>query len=268
MRLAILLCAAALAAAEPAVHIEMPYRTVAGAELKLDIAIPGGPGPHPVILCLHGGGWSMGSKGSFRKYLPQFAERGYAAASMQYRLAPAHPFPAPIEDARAAIAYLRANAARWNLDPRRVTILGASAGAHLALLAGLDNQSSVNAIVDISGPADLRDWRMQPPAEKALISTTSKTSAILLEEFLGGAAPSAASPVLHVRTGAPPVLVFHWKEDQAVEAGQARRLITALEQAHIKHEAVWFEGRGHALSGKGVEEIVPRTVAFLNSLGR
>ncbi|HEU0118979.1 MAG TPA: alpha/beta hydrolase [Bryobacteraceae bacterium] len=265
MRTVILLCGAALQAAA-AVHVEMPYRTVDGMELKLDLAVPDdGPGPHPVIVCLHGGGWSMGSKGSFRKYLPQFAAKGYAAAAIQYALAPARPFPAPIADTYAAVAYLRANAKRWNLDPTRVSLLGTSAGAHLVLLAGFDNKANVEAIIDVSGPADLRDWHMLPPAEKGL-AALGTNSATLLSQFLAGANPADASPVLQVRSGAPPVLLFHWKDDQAVEAAQAQRLLAALEKASIKHEAVWFEGRGHALSGKGVEEIVPRTVAFLNAL--
>jgi acetyl esterase/lipase len=273
MRPALLLLAGVVAAA-PALHVDMPYQTIAGVQLKLDIAIPGnGPGPHPVIVCLHGGGWSMGGKGSFRKYLPGFAGRGfagrgYAAAAIQYRLAPDHQFPAPIEDVHAAIRYIRANAERWNLDPTRVTILGASAGAHLALLAGLDNRSAVNAIIDISGPTDLRDWRMGPTAEQALQKTTGKTSAMLVTEFLGATPPGVASPVLRVRAGGMPVLIFQWKEDQAVAAEQVHRLIGILQQTKVRHEVVWFEGRGHALAGPGVEQTVPRTIEFLDAIRR
>jgi acetyl esterase/lipase len=183
-------------------------------------------------------------------------------------LAPGHKFPAQLEDIEAAVAYLRANAGRWNLDGGRVTLLGASAGAHLALLAGFANRVGVNAIVDISGPADLRDWRMSPNAEKALQATTGKTTQTLLDELLGGLDPAVASPVAQVQPGAPPVLVFHWREDQAVAAAQAERLVAALQAAGVRHEAVWFDGRGHALNGPGVDQIVPRTVAFLDRLPR
>ena len=266
MRLGIFLFVGALAA-EPALHLEMPYQTVAGVQLKLDLAVPSeGAGPYPVVVCLHGGGWSMGGKGSFRKYLPEFANRGYAAAAIQYRLAPEHPYPAPIEDVHAAIRYLRANAKRWNLDPSRVTILGASAGAHLALLAGFENRSSVNAIIDISAPTDLRDWRMGPVAEQTLIKTTAKTSAMLIAELLGATDPAVASPVAQVRPGGVPVLIFHWKQDQAVAVEQPQRLIAALAEVKVRHEVVWLEGRGHALAGPGVEQIVPRTVEFLNGI--
>jgi acetyl esterase/lipase len=269
MRPALLVLAVVALAAEPAVHLEMPYRTVAGVQLTLDIALPeASTGRVPLIVCLHGGGWSMGSKSSFRRYLPEFARLGYAAASIQYRLAPAHKFPAQIEDIHAAISFLRANAGRWNLDPARVSLLGASAGAHLALLAGFDNRSRVNAVIDISGPADLRDWRMSPNAERTLQSTTGKATQTLLDELLGDVEPAAASPVAQLKRGAPPVLVFHWREDQAVAAAQAERLLAALQGAGVAHEAVWFEGRGHALNGPGVDQIVPRTVAFLDRLPR
>jgi acetyl esterase/lipase len=269
MRPALFAIAIMALGAEPAVHLAMPYRTVAGVQLTLDIALPEkAAGPAPVIVCLHGGGWSMGSKESFRRYLPEFARLGYAAASIRYRLAPGHKFPAQLEDIEAAVAYLRANAGRWNLDGGRVTLLGASAGAHLALLAGFANRVGVNAIVDISGPADLRDWRMSPNAEKALQATTGKTTQTLLDELLGGLDPAVASPVAQVQPGAPPVLVFHWREDQAVAAAQAERLVAALQAAGVRHEAVWFDGRGHALNGPGVDQIVPRTVAFLDRLPR
>ena len=255
--------------AEPALHIELPYQTIAGVQLTLDLAIPDpAPRAHPVIVCLHGGGWSMGSKSSFKKYLPQFAARGYAAAAIQYRLAPEHQFPAPIEDVHAAIRYLRANAQRWNLDPTRITLLGASAGAHLALLAGLENRSAINAIIDISGPTDLRDWQMSPPAEQNLIKTTQKTSAQLVSELLGSVPAASASPVLKVRQGAMPVLIFQWKQDQAVALSQVQKLLEILEKTKVRHEIVWFEGKGHALAGPGVDQIVPRTAAFLDSLRR
>lgn len=258
-----------IAAAEPAVHLEIPYRTIGGQELRLDIAVPSeGTGPFPAIVCLHGGGWSMGSKGSYRKYLPEFARLGYAAAGISYRLAPGDPFPAPVEDALAAVSFLRANALRWNLNPKRISILGASAGAHLALLAGFDPKADVEAVIDISGPVDLRDWRMGPGPEKALRDTVGKSSADLTMELLGGLPPEAASPLLYVRKGAPPVFVIHWREDQAVAAAQAERLLRALTEAGVLHEALWFEGRGHALAGKGVEQIVPKTVEFLNRLAQ
>lgn len=235
-------------------------------DLRLDIAAPA-TGRSPVILGLHGGGWSMGSRRSFHRVMPGFVEAGYAVAAVQYRLAPGAKFPAPVEDVRTAMAFLRQNAGRWNLDPNRMVLMGASAGAQIALVAGFADPS-VRAVIDLSGPTDLRDWRMAGNAEENLKKTTGRSSANLIEEYLGGPpvpeeAIRAASPVLQVKRGAPPVFVMHWRDDQAVSAEQAERLVAELAAKGVPHEMHWFEGRGHAFAGKGVEEIVPRSVAFL-----
>ncbi len=249
-------------AAPPKIEEDIVY----DGDLRLDILAPAGP-RSPVILGLHGGGWSMGSRRSFHRVMPGFVEAGYAVAAIQYRLAPAAKFPAPLDDVRKAMAFLRKNAAKWNLDPERIVLMGASAGAQIALLAGFADPT-VRSIIDLSGPTDLRDWRMAGNAEENLKKTVAKTSANLIEEYLGGPpvpeeAIRAASPVLQVKRGGPPVFVMHWKDDQAVNAEQAHRLIAELAAKGVPHEVHWFEGRGHAFAGKGVEEIVPRSVEFL-----
>jgi acetyl esterase len=105
------------------------------AALRADVAVPRGPGPHPVVIYLHGGGWSFGSPVSFRKLGMQFAEAGYLTINLDYRLAPEHPFPAALEDTIFAIGWASTNASRWNGDGRRIAIGGDSAGANLALSA-------------------------------------------------------------------------------------------------------------------------------------
>jgi|GEM_PF-1917664 len=235
-------------------------------ELKMNVAVPAGAGPHPAILCLHGGGWSMGSRHSFSKMIAEFAAHGFLAASAQYRLAPAFRYPVQLEDVAAAIRFLRKHA-----RTKEIALLGASAGAHLALLAAFSGKERVRAVIDISGPTDLRDWRMTESAERSLRQATGKTSDALVEDLLGVAGRShpsvtAASPVARVRPGLPPVLIFQWKEDQAVSADQAHRLVGALARAGVTHEAIWFEGRGHALNGPGAGRIVPETVRFLRGL--
>jgi acetyl esterase/lipase len=250
------------------------YRTVDGVELRLDIALPEGAGPFPAIICLHGGGWSMGSKSSFRKIIKEFAASGYVAATIQYRLTPRFPYPAQLDDTLEAIRFLRTNADRWKIDRNRVVVLGTSAGAHLALLAGFaaaGTKDQVQAIIDISAPTDLRDWKMQEDADRNLRTTTGKSGDMLVTELLGTADRNPqkvqdASPLLQVRRGVPPVLIFQWKDDRAVPAVQAERLAGALETAGVRFEMVWFKGRGHALMGAGVETIVPRTVAFLQKV--
>lgn len=273
IRLAILILCSFATQAQSPIEQDVLYQTVDGVELRLDIATPEGKGPFPAVVCLHGGGWSMGSKRSFQKMLPQFAAGGYVAASIQYRLAPKFRFPAQIDDVRSALQFLRLNAKRWKIEPARIALVGASAGAHLALLAGfreVPREESVQAIIDISAPTDLRDWRMKDTAENALLKTTRKTSDSLVAELLGttnrsDAIVAEASPILQIRQSNPPVLIFHWREDQAVAAEQAERLIEALKKQSIPHEVVWFEGKGHALNGPRVETIVPRSILFLNT---
>ncbi len=264
----------ATAAAAPPVEQDVPYQTISGTELHMDIAVPDGDGPFPAVVCLHGGGWSMGSKRSFLKTLPELAAGGYVAVSVQYRLAPGAKYPAQIEDVRSALRFLRLNAKKWKIDSAHIALLGASAGAHLALLAGFQKaapEESVQAIVNVSAPTDLRDWRMNETAEGTLVKTTGKTSDSLVSELLGTSdrrAPivAQASPITHVRSDGPPVLIFHWKEDQAVAAGQAQRLIEELRSKSARHEVVWFEGKGHALNGPGSERIIPRTIEFLRAV--
>lgn len=215
-----------------------------------------------------------GNKNSFHKILGELAAGGYAAATVQYRPAPAHRFPAPPEDVREAVRFLRDNAARWNIDRSRIALMGGSAGGHLALLLGFADAGTpgaVQALIDLSGPTDLRSWRMESEAELALRKTTGRTAERLREDYLGAADRSApifaqTSPVANLRPGAPPVLIFQWRDDRAVPSSQAEMLARALEENGVRHELVWFEGKGHALNGPGAGEIVPRTLRFLKPL--
>jgi acetyl esterase/lipase len=264
------LCALLLAA-QAGFDADVVYRVAGGAELCMDIATPEGTGPFPAVVCLHGGGWSMGSRRSFHPAIREFAAKGMVAATVQYRLAPGAHHPAQVDDVCAAVSFLRRNAARLRIDASRMVLMGASAGAHLALVAGLrapDAGCAVQAIVDVSGPTDLRDWRMNEIAEGTLRKTTGKTSDDLVADLLGtrsrsGPAVDDASPVLLVGPKSPPVLVIHWKLDQAVAMEQPERLLEELSKAKVPHEAVWLEGKGHALNGPGADQNVSRTIEFL-----
>src|SRR5690606_32154307 len=130
--------------ADPTVHEAVTYRVVDGRELKLDIAIPAEESRHPAIVFLHGGAWVLGDRSFFRGEIEEAAKRGFVAATVSYRLAKAGPgwtsidgFPAPLVDVKASIRFLHANAEQFQIDPERIGVAGASAGGHLALLAGL-----------------------------------------------------------------------------------------------------------------------------------
>jgi acetyl esterase len=103
--------------------------------LKVDVAVPKGSGPHPVVVYLHGGGWVAGSTKSHRKLAMQFAEAGFLTINVDYRLAPEHPFPAPLDDCIFAVKWASENAHRWNGDASRLAVGGDSAGGNLTAAA-------------------------------------------------------------------------------------------------------------------------------------
>ena len=149
--------------------------------LRADVAVPSGVGTHPVVIYLHGGGWSFGGPISFRKLGMQFAEAGYLTLNLDYRLAPEHSFPAALEDIDFAIRWAVDNAKRWNGDGRRIALGGDSSGANLAAGAVVptapNSRSLVRAIALFYGVYDLRATaartRDLPGLQRQLASYTS-----------------------------------------------------------------------------------------------
>jgi len=146
---------------------DIPYSD-ASPICKLDISVPKRTGktPLPLIVVIHGGGWIGGDKGGHsiakRKHrysvnIQHFAEEGFIAAAINYRLAGEAPFPAQLNDCEAAISWLRSNAGRFHLDPDRVGIYGESAGGNLALLVALNPSNQIRAVVSESGVLDLKE---------------------------------------------------------------------------------------------------------------
>src|SRR4051812_16305493 len=147
----------------------MVFARVGERDLLLDLARPERGGPYPAVLLLHDGGWIDGSRKQFEQTLRTLAARGYVAVAADYRLAPQDRFPAPLEDCKAAVRWLRANAADHAIDPARVGVVGFAAGGHLACLLGVtvpedglegaggnpDQSSRVQAVVSFFGPTDL-----------------------------------------------------------------------------------------------------------------
>jgi len=192
--------------------------------------------PLPVILWIHGGGWSKGRKEQHSPAI-SFLNDGYAVASIEYRLSGEAPFPAQIEDCKAAVRWLRANAAKYNLDADRIGAWGHSAGGHLSALLGTsggvqelegngDNMSyssRVQAVCDVSGPADL--LRLYHDASDASTGTRPKATSYI-DALLGGPAEQnktkamAASPITYVSKDDPPFLIIHGENDFSVPASR------------------------------------------------
>jgi pectinesterase len=194
--------------------------------LQLDLYLPAHPSaaPLPGIVFVHGGGWSSGVRENFAPIAIRMAEHGYAAATISYRLSPESQFPAAIQDAKAAVKWMRANAARYGIDGGRIAIGGASAGGQIASLAGVSAgvarfepeagavagadgvSSAVQAIVNIDGLSDFTDEAARKYEDDP---TRQPTSADL---FLGGRYAEkpevwrAASPLFYVNAATPPIL--------------------------------------------------------------
>jgi acetyl esterase/lipase len=235
-------------------ELDVVYGHAGGEDLQLDLFAPKDvAGPFPAVVILHGGGWAKGSHEYFRPLAGALASRGYVAASVGYRLAPRHKYPAQIQDVKCAVRWLRANAERCQIDRERLAALGFSAGGHLALLLGLtqakdglegeggnpEQSSQVQAVINLSGPTDLTrpEW-------------PEVTRAILFDLFGGSSeqmpdAYRSASPVTYVHRGAPPVLTIHGTTDPIVPYEQAQLLHTALRKAKVNSRLIPFHGKNH-----------------------
>jgi acetyl esterase/lipase len=229
---------------------------------KLDLYLPEkADGPLPVIVWIHGGAWTGGSKENPGQALA-FVGKGYAVASIGYRLSQHAIFPAQIEDCKAAIRWLRANARTYNLNPQRIGVWGASAGGHLVALLGTsggvkelegnggnaEQSSCVQAVVDFFGPTDFlqMDAHAVPGARLKHDSPTSPES-----RLIGGAIQEnaeqgkRANPVRYVTKEAPPFLIAHGEQDPLVPWHQSELLYEALKKAEVEVTFQKIPGAGH-----------------------
>lgn len=225
---------------------------------QLDIYFPTvTPGaPAPLVVFIHGGGWYEGDKANPPGLW--LRDKGFAVASVNYRLTDEAPWPAQIKDVKAAIQFLRANAKNYNIDPDHIGVWGMSAGGHLAALVGTSggitalnpiNESTqsdrVQAVVDWFGPADFTLVGADGPV--------TPNVANILDRFFGPAskerkaAEVAASPVSYVSSDDPPFLLMHGDRDRLVPLIQSESLYKALQKAGVPAELVVVHGAGHQM---------------------
>ncbi|XXY49363.1 alpha/beta hydrolase [Sorangium sp. So ce269] len=213
------------------------YREVEGGALHLDLyRRADAPGPLPIVVVIHGGSWNSGDSSQLAWLNGYLAARGLAVAAINYRLAPRHTFPAQRDDVLAAVTWLQENAARLELDPSRVALLGRSAGGQLALLAAYTaGDPAIRGAVALYAPSDL-NWSWEHPTNP-LVLDSPKT----LREYLGGTPAQvkdrydAASAIDFVVPGSPPTLLIHGTRDELVFAEQSRRLERRLAEASVPH---------------------------------
>jgi len=223
-------------------------------DLHADIAYPkNASGPLPAVIHIHGGAWIGGSYHD--ESVARFAQAGYFAASIEYRLANVAKWPAQIQDCKCAVRWLRANAAKYNVDPNRIGAIGESAGGHLvACLATMAHasqyegnggwpgvSSAVQAIVVKYGPTDLTRAEMSAPGGVAV-------GLFGIPYAQNPALYKSASPVYFVDAHDPPVLMAHGDADAAVPLVQAQVFADALTKAGVPNRLLVIHNAGHGLS--------------------
>ncbi|RBY90237.1 alpha/beta hydrolase [Blastococcus sp. TBT05-19] len=238
------------------VHRDLVHSTVDGGELRLDLYLPD-VRPAPLCLWLHGGGWMRGSRTdrAEQRLLP-LAGAGVAVAAVQYRLSGQAPFPAQLDDARAAVRWLRAHAGDFGLDASRIGAWGASAGGHLASLLGLTDggaDASVQAVVAWFAPSDLvlrssdvPEGPLPPFVTGPLPEPSFEARLLGVEDVRAHRdAARAASPVAHVGPGAPPFLLMHGDRDGLIPSEHSRRLHRALRAEGVDSTLWLLDGANH-----------------------
>lgn len=222
-----------------------PTRTevVGSQRLAVDVYEPAGDAPHsgrPAVLMVHGGGWAAGDRSELRDLARFAAREGVVALSMDYRLtsqAGVH-WPMPAEDVAAVLAWTRAHADALGIDPRRIALLGGSAGGHLAAWIARDPDPAKRParLIVLWGPWDLR--AMSPDAPAWVPGSVAA--------LLAGQPAGDASPLAHLVRGMPPTLIVHGTADPLVPIDQSRRACAALQALCNACTLLELPGQGHA----------------------
>ena len=225
---------------------DLEYANVDGQSLKLDLYLPQQTDRKPPLLVwIHGGGWTKGSKSQFNPIFVRLTAEGYAAASIDYRLDGLVSHPKQIHDCKGAIRWLRANADKYRYDTTRIGVGGGSAGGHLVLLLGLSNgvkelegdvggnldqSSQVHAVVDLFGPSALGLF-----ADKSKRFRQNKNPELL----------KSASPVTYLTKDDPPLLIFHGDKDPLVPLSQSEHIDKRYHEMGLESSLHVIEGAGH-----------------------
>ena len=249
----------------------VPYATLDGGRvLSLDVYLPT---PRPAtpsrpLLVVHGGFWAAGQRGEASLASRALAERGFTVFDVEYRIAPQPNWQTAVGDVKCAIGWVKQHAATddWNVDPKKLALLGRSAGAHLALMAaytataddlpascpsggaagGAVTDSSAESVISLYGPTDLT-WAYAHPANLHAADSPEK-----LRAFLGDAPEReperyrAMSPTERVTARSPRTLLVQGGRDQFVAPDQIDRLTARLAAAGVPHETLVIPYAQHA----------------------
>lgn len=259
--------AAATLQAQPSAPIvtrtDVIYGRVEGSALLANLAYPDGPGLRPAIISVHGGRWRAGHRTDASSIkVTQWAEFGFVALSVDYRLVGGSPAPACYSDMRCAIRWVHAHAGDYGIDPERVYLIGQSAGGHMVSLTatigdgpyartgGWDSaRSDVRAVVSVAAAYDL------PSLSWGNLWTPVAGN---VDE-----ARRQASPMNHVSATTKPILVIHSDDDKSVPVQQAVDFVGRLKAANVPHRLVHYTDRGHM----GItDDVIREARAFITEM--
>jgi len=226
---------------------------------KLDLYLHPGSTARPMLIYFHGGGWAPGQgKEGVRIWHLPFLYLGWNVANVEYRRSDAAPAPAAVEDAVCALRWIGANAARYHVDAGRIVLMGDSAGAQLALMAGMAPDSAGFG-QECPGPATPRvaaiiAWAAVTDVSGILDGPNAKPFA----RTWIGSRPDAneiarlVSPISYVRPGLPPIFMAHSDRDPVVPYSQALRFRDSLDRAGVANQLMTITGAQHTQTGMAV----------------
>jgi acetyl esterase/lipase len=262
--------AAAVRGGEFDVTYSQTYAQRDDGPLLADVYVPRGEGPFPGVLVVHGGAWRMGSRAQLAGVATTLAQHGLTAVAINYRLAPDHKFPAQIDDCKAAVRWMRSEAAKWKIDAAHIGGFGYSAGAQLVALLG--TTSPDDGLEGVPDAAMLPSTRLQAVAAGGTPCDFRPLPAHIdgLAFWLGGTPAQApeqyrrASPAAFVSSDDPPFFLFHGENDQLVPVVSPTQMHAALAAAGVSAELYVAPKLGH-IACCFSQEAIDRAVTFLES---
>ncbi len=235
---------------------DLVYAAYGSRQLRLDLFLPkSGTGPFPAVVYIHGGGWSGGNKGAFRRQAAHMATKGFAGACIEYRLSGEAKFPAALYDSKAAVRWMRANAKQYRVNPDRIGAAGGSAGGHLVAMLGTTAHirelegdggnagisSRVQAVAAFNPAVDLVSF-----GKKASDNASNSVFAFLGATFADKPDLWAqATPLTHVRKDSAAHLFLHGTSDALVPYQQSVDMMEKLKKAGVPAEIFTADGASH-----------------------
>lgn len=253
---------------------KIPYKTLTydtPNALTLDFYTGENKGNKSCVIVVHGGSWAGGDSKQLPELNSELVNMGYCVASINYRLAPQHKFPAPVEDVKMALSYLRSNAGMLAIDTNNFVLLGRSAGGQIVLSAAYAlNDLSIKGVISFYGPADMV-WGYANPTNPLVLNSRK-----IMEEYLGGTYKEASqqyinsSPTETATSSSPPTLLVHGENDPLVSHLHGYKLDKKLDALSIKHYDLYLPWATHGfdwtLNGPGGQLSTWYVKMFLNEV--